>query len=130
MAKLCLMAVLVTSFTVSADVLDNVDPFVGTSANGHTTPAAAYPFGMVQPGPDTGHVRRCAVWIQFEFSSPTEIGGYKWYTANDHEERDPSAWRLLGSNDGVMWKFICGKRGFKAPSQRNAHAFSESFKVR
>ena len=32
-----------------------VDPFVGTSATGHTFPAACAPFGLVQPGPDTGN---------------------------------------------------------------------------
>ena len=36
------------------DVLDLIDPFIGTKGTGHTTPAATYPFGMVQPGPDTG----------------------------------------------------------------------------
>ena len=36
------------------DALDWVDPFIGTQGTGHTTPAATYPFGMVQPGPDTG----------------------------------------------------------------------------
>ena len=34
---------------------DYVDVFVGTEATGHTTPAAAYPFGLVQAGPDTGN---------------------------------------------------------------------------
>ena len=38
----------------AADPLAYVDPFIGTAGNGHTTPAAAYPFGMVQAGPDTG----------------------------------------------------------------------------
>ena len=32
-----------------------VDPFVGTSGTGHTTPAACIPFGLVQAGPDTGN---------------------------------------------------------------------------
>ena len=32
-----------------------VDPFIGTAGTGHCTPAAAYPFGMVQPGADTGN---------------------------------------------------------------------------
>ena len=32
-----------------------VDPFVGTSATGHTFPAACAPFGLVQAGPDTGN---------------------------------------------------------------------------
>ena len=31
-----------------------VDPFVGTEGTGHTTPAASYPFGLVQAGPDSG----------------------------------------------------------------------------
>jgi len=30
-----------------------VNPFIGTGGHGHTFPGAAFPFGMVQPGPDT-----------------------------------------------------------------------------
>ena len=41
---------------VRADLVALVDPFVGTAATGHTTPAAAYPFGMVQAGPTTGTI--------------------------------------------------------------------------
>lgn len=41
---------------VRADLIALVDPFVGTAATGHTTPAAAYPFGMVQAGPTTGTI--------------------------------------------------------------------------
>ena len=32
----------------------HVNPFIGTGGTGHCTPCAAYPFGMVQPGGDTG----------------------------------------------------------------------------
>jgi len=32
-----------------------VDPFIGTSASGHCSPAACVPFGLVQAGPDTGN---------------------------------------------------------------------------
>lgn len=32
-----------------------VDPFVGTAYTGHTFPGAAYPFGFMQPGPQTGN---------------------------------------------------------------------------
>ncbi len=32
---------------------DQVDPFIGTAAHGHTHPAATLPFGMVQAGPET-----------------------------------------------------------------------------
>ena len=43
-----------TVAAAAVDPVEFVDPFIGTSGNGHTTPAAAYPFGMLQPGPDTG----------------------------------------------------------------------------
>jgi len=36
------------------DVAQWADPMVGTAGTGHCSPAAAYPFGMVQPGADTG----------------------------------------------------------------------------
>jgi len=35
--------------------LQYVDPFVGTTFTGHTFPNATYPFGMMQPGPQTGN---------------------------------------------------------------------------
>lgn len=41
--------------TKNVDVLQYVDPFVGTSYTGHTFPGAAYPFGFMQPGPQTGN---------------------------------------------------------------------------
>ena len=67
---------------------------------------------------------RSAVWLQFKFASPTELSGYRWYTANDFEDRDPGAWRLLGSNDGANWVMIDQVTGFRATSERNKLAFS------
>jgi predicted alpha-1,2-mannosidase len=32
-----------------------VDPFVGTTFTGHTSPNASHPFGFMQPGPQTGN---------------------------------------------------------------------------
>ena len=52
-----LLAVLI--FTIDAfcaDLVNFVDPFVGTAGIGHTTPAATRPFGMIQAGPDTGNL--------------------------------------------------------------------------
>ncbi|MEL6200198.1 MAG: GH92 family glycosyl hydrolase, partial [Pseudomonadota bacterium] len=37
---------------VDDDVLDAVNPFIGTDGTGHTFPGPVMPFGMVQPGPD------------------------------------------------------------------------------
>ena len=51
-----------------ADLSDNVDPFIGTAATGHTTPAACMPFGLVQAGPDTGRGgwEHCSGYIKGE----------------------------------------------------------------
>ena len=38
---------------MAASALATPDVFIGTSGLGHVSPAAAYPFGMVQAGPDT-----------------------------------------------------------------------------
>ena len=36
------------------DVVEYVDPFIGTGGHGHTYPGATSPFGRVQPSPDNG----------------------------------------------------------------------------
>ena len=36
------------------NLVDFVDPFIGTGGHGHTYPGATSPFGMVQPSPDNG----------------------------------------------------------------------------
>ena len=36
-----------------SDIIDLVDPFIGTGGHGHTYPGATVPFGMVQLSPDT-----------------------------------------------------------------------------
>ena len=38
-------------------ILAAVDLFIGTQGLGNVTPAAAYPFGLVQAGPDTSASR-------------------------------------------------------------------------
>ena len=56
--RVAALAVLLTacaakpSVDVDDDVLDAVNPFIGTDGTGHTFPGPVMPFGMVQPGPD------------------------------------------------------------------------------
>lgn len=42
-----------------------VNPFIGSQVEGHTFPGACAPFGMVQPGPDTGtnNLHTCSGYI-------------------------------------------------------------------
>ena len=46
-----------------------------------------------------------------------------WSTANDYNERDPSSWRLQGSNDGKTWTDIHVVCGYFATGVRNARAY-------
>ena len=54
---LCATAAVADAGTVSEELcmvdLADVNLFVGTEGEGHTTPAAVYPNGMLSPGPDT-----------------------------------------------------------------------------
>lgn len=48
-------AICLTVPSCTQDVCRYADPLVGTADNGHTFPGACVPFGMVQPGPDSGN---------------------------------------------------------------------------
>ncbi len=45
-----------------------VNPRIGCADNGHTFPAASYPFGMIQAGPDTGNCswRYCSGYMDLD----------------------------------------------------------------
>ena len=76
-------------------------------------------------------VQRAAVYLEFNFSEAVSLSGYRWYTANDSDDRDPAAWRLLGSHDGETWIVLDKVEGYNAPkfndSDRKALAFQRSF---
>ena len=75
---------------------------------------------LLSSHPESDHDR---VWLRIDCPSLRPITGYSWYTANDFAKRDPSAWRLQGSNDGgVTWTDIDVRTGFTATSDRMALA--------
>ena len=53
--KIILFVALASAVLLGGDNAQWVNPFIGTAGTGHCTPAAAYPFGMLQPGADTGN---------------------------------------------------------------------------
>ena len=71
---------------------------------------------------------RARVSLTFAFDSPVKLSGYRWYTANDFENRDPAGWRMLGSNDGTAWTVIDRVRGFRAPSERRKLAATRTLR--
>lgn len=55
-------------FAATASLLSFVDPFIGTGATGHCTPAATVPLGAIQAGPDTGNACDWAHCSGYQFS--------------------------------------------------------------
>jgi len=56
------------------DVLDFVDPFIGTGGHGHTFPGATVPFGMVQLSPDNLTQERWDWTSGYHYSDQTLLG--------------------------------------------------------
>jgi predicted alpha-1,2-mannosidase len=52
-ALLAMVAGCVARAAAPGDPVSQVDPFIGTGGHGHTFPGPTWPFGMIQPGPDT-----------------------------------------------------------------------------
>ncbi len=50
-------------------------------------------------------------WVSFSFSSAVTVGVYSLTSANDESGRDPSAWRLLASDDGVNYTTVDSRSG-------------------
>jgi len=75
---------------------------------------------LLSSHPESDHDR---VWLRIDYPSLRRITGYAWYTANDFDKRDPSAWRLQGSNDGgATWTDLDVRTGFSATTSRTALA--------
>src|SRR3954469_18506424 len=55
MKKLITIILLFSVAFANAQYGKYVNPFIGTSATGHTFPGATVPFGMVQLSPETGN---------------------------------------------------------------------------
>ena len=71
--------------------------------------------GLTSDDPDgcSGCANSGHKWLDFNkgdlvltYDSPNQVGSWDWQTANDGRERDPTLWRLEGSNDGESWTTI------------------------
>jgi len=92
--SLCLIAV----------VADLANPFIGTSGDGHVTPAAAVPFGLVQAGPDTG----IGKWIYtsgYQYGDTTIMGFSQTHLNGTGcpDLGDVSIMPFTGEYDGLAW---------------------------
>ncbi|SDJ00761.1 F5/8 type C domain-containing protein [Pedobacter sp. ok626] len=69
-----------------------------------------------------------AMWFKFELTAPVMVTKYTISSANDMPDRDPKAWILQGSDDGLKWKDLDVKKEEKFNSRRvtNTYEFPNS----
>jgi hypothetical protein len=70
-----------------------------------------------------------ASWIQYAYTNGIagRLAAYTITSANDHSERDPAAWQLLGSNDrGTNWILVDSQSGVVFSGRLQKQTFSLS----
>lgn len=93
--------------------LSDVNLFVGTEGEGHTTPAAAYPNGMLNPGPDTSGEKDTPC-SGYRYGDKSVVGFSQWHLngtghpglgdillfpfCGEAKDRDDAAQRVLDHN--------------------------------
>ena len=112
------LAAVIFLATCTADVLSSVNPFIGTDGDGHVTPAACVPFGMVQAGPDTG-VGKWSYCSGYQYSDDVIIGFSQTHLSGTGcpDLGDVSIMPFAGEYDGYCWS------KFKKESERASPGF-------
>ncbi len=65
-------------------------------------------------------------WIQYQYANGLQrvVTNYTITSANDHSERDPANWHLLGSNNGTSWATLDIETAQVFPSRFQTLAFN------
>lgn len=63
-------------------------------------------------------------WVQFKADVSYVLGRYSLTSANDVPNRDPGAWILSGSNDGINWNLIDSQSGITFESRFEEKSFT------
>ena len=73
---------------------------------------------------------RARTWFTLDYGEPLELSRYEWYTGDDatrYPRRNPTSWRLEGSNDNAAWTVLDAVRGAKPPVENKALAYRRRF---
>ncbi|MBJ7903939.1 GH92 family glycosyl hydrolase [Streptomyces sp. DSM 110735] len=91
-------------------------------ANGENTGAGEVKENLTDVDPTTKWLTfQPTGWVEFDLDKPVKLATYALTSANDHDERDPKDWKLLGSTDGKDWKDL---------DSRTGESFSERFQTK
>lgn len=61
--------------------------------------------------------------FQLIFDKPQKIGAYTLTSGGDAIDRDPNAWNLQGSNDGLTWETVDNRSGEAFPTRNLTRRF-------
>ncbi|WP_177239805.1 GH92 family glycosyl hydrolase [Streptomyces monashensis] len=104
---------------IPGNVTDHV---TDVRASGENTGAGEVKENLVDGDPGTKWLTfQPTGWAEFDLDKPVRLVTYALTSANDHAERDPRDWTLLGSTDGKDWKAV---------DTRSGETFSERLQTR
>ncbi|NQD69437.1 hypothetical protein HP439_01695 [Sphingobacterium shayense] len=67
--------------------------------------------------------------INLVYEEGQKIGAYTFTSGNDANQRDPKAWELLGSNDGVTWTTVDSRQNEVFENRLMTRRFNVSYPV-
>lgn len=91
----------------------------------YTTPTTCGPDMLIDGRTDTKHcveMRGDGFRVVFDMGCPVSFSGYRWYTADDAPQRDPTDWRLQISDDGQEWTTVDTVSDYPTTQDRKAEA--------
>ena len=65
--------------------------------------------------------------VQFDMPAKTYFDGYRWWTADDAPQREPSAWTVEISDDGENWTMVDGVSDYFPTEDRQELAADRRF---
>lgn len=97
-----------TDFTSNNGSIESEYPGLGTSENVNK---------LIDKSPDTKFCSNFydSSWVGYASPVPVKLTAYSITSANDSDERDPRAWILEASNDGIDWDALDSRTGQSFP---------------
>jgi hypothetical protein len=125
-----------SGFTMIGQNFANLSGGTYTNTNG-SSPGAEGPANAGDLNAD-GTVNTGTKWLNFtgagsilriDFGAPVTVAGYRLYTANDSDYRDPISWKIQSSNDGSNWTTIASISNYGTTTNRNSEFTADQFSL-
>ncbi|MBK1882516.1 autotransporter-associated beta strand repeat-containing protein [Luteolibacter pohnpeiensis] len=88
-----------------------------TVTDGSERTTGEWPGNLVDDNTKTKWYSSTLAPLVFTFDEATPIDSYNFATANDYDSRTPTAWKLEGSNDGILFETLDSRSSYAALSK-------------